>query len=141
VENAKFPFSTPGWYMDRIDPDMYLNRNYAALDVRMKAYIKYARGIPKVANDIKANLQSPLPKTYVELGIAQFGGLANFYSKNVTATFASVNDPELQKQLSDADTAAAQAMDGLKQYLVDERKKANDKFALGPDLYAQMVAQ
>jgi uncharacterized protein (DUF885 family) len=32
-------------------------------------------------------------------------------------------------------------MDGLKQHLVDERKKANDKFALGSDLYAQMVAQ
>ena len=41
------------WYIDKIDPDMYLNRNYAPLDVRMKAYIKYARGIPQVAKDIK----------------------------------------------------------------------------------------
>jgi uncharacterized protein (DUF885 family) len=141
MEKAKFPFSNPGWYMDRIDPDMYLHRNYEPLDARMKAYIKYARGIPKVANDIKANLQSPLPKTYVELGIAQFGGLADFYAKNVTATFASVSDPELQKQLSDADTAAAQAMDALKRTLEEDRKQANDKFALGPDLYAQMVSQ
>jgi uncharacterized protein (DUF885 family) len=141
MEKAKFPFSNPGWYMDRIDPDMYLNRNYEALDLRMKAYIKYARGIPKMVNDIKANLQSPLPRTYVELGIAQFGGLANFYSKNVTAAFASVNDPDLQKQLSEANTAAAQAMDALKRTLEEDRKQANDKFALGPDLYAQMVSQ
>jgi uncharacterized protein (DUF885 family) len=141
MEKAKYPFSNPGWYIDKIDPDMYLNRNYAPLNVRMKAYIKYARGIPRMVNDIKANLQSPLPKTYVELGIAQFGGLADFYSKNVAATFASVSDPDLQKQLKDVDTAAAQAMDALKQTLVEERKKANDKFALGPDLYAQMVAQ
>src|SRR6202011_976275 len=141
MEKAKFPFTNPGWYMGRIDPDMYLNRNYAALDVRMKAYIKYARGIPKVANDIKANLQSPMPKTYVELGIAQFGGLADFYSKNVAATFASVNDPDLQKQLTEADTAAAQAMDALKRTFEEDRKQANDKFALGPDLYAQMVSQ
>ena len=141
LEKAKFPFSNPAWYIDKIDPDMYLNRNYAPLNVRMKAYIKYARGIPKVANDIKANLQSPLPKTYVELGIAQFGGLAEFFSKNVAAVFASVNDPDLQKELAEADAAAAQAMDALKRTLVDERKKANDKFALGPDLYAQMVAE
>jgi uncharacterized protein (DUF885 family) len=120
---------------------MYLNRNYAPLDVRMKAYIKYARAIPKMATDIKANLQSPLPKTYVELGIAQFGGLAEHYSKNVAATFAAVTDPDLQKQLADADAAAAQSMNGLKQYLTDERKKATDNFALGADLYAQMVAQ
>jgi hypothetical protein len=139
MEKAKFPFSNPNWYLDQIDPDVYLNRNYAPLEKRMKAYIKYARGIPKMVNDIKANLQSPLPKTYVELGIAQFGGLADFYSKNVKATFASVSDPDLQKQLSDADTAAAQAMDALKRTLEEDRKHANDKFALGPDLYAQMV--
>ncbi len=140
LEKAKFPFSNPAWYMQKIDPEMYLNRNYAPLDVRLKAYIKYARGIPKLANDIKTNLQSPLPRTYVELGIAQFGGLAEFYAKNVTPVFASVSDPDLQKQLSDADTAAAQSMDALKQTLVEERKKATDKFAFGADLYAQMVA-
>jgi uncharacterized protein (DUF885 family) len=141
LEKAKFPFSNPSWYMDKLDPDMYLNRNYAALDVRMKAYIKYARGIPKMVNDIKANLQSPLPKTYVELGIAEFGGYADFYKKNVAATFASVSDPDLQKQLTDVDAAAAQAMDALKATLQEALKKSNDKFALGPDLYAQMVAQ
>ncbi len=134
MEKAKFPFSNPNWYLDELDPDMYLNRNYAPLNVRMKAYIKYARGIPKMVNDIKANLQSPLPKTYVDLGIAQFGGLADFYSKTVAATFASVNDPDLQKQLSEADTSAAQAMDALKRTLEEDLKKANDKFALGPDL-------
>jgi uncharacterized protein (DUF885 family) len=141
MEKAKFPFSNPGWYMDKIDPDMYLNRNYAPLEVRMKAYIKYARGIPQIAKSIKENLQSPLPKTYVELGIAQYGGMAEFYTKDVAATFAAVTDPDLQKQLTEADTAAAQAMDALKQTLEAERSKANDKFALGPDLYAQMVSQ
>jgi uncharacterized protein (DUF885 family) len=141
LEKTKFPFTNPGWYIDKIDPDMYLNRNYASLDVRMKAYIKYARGIPKMVNDIKANLQPPLPRTYVELGIAQFGGLASFYSKDVAPVFASVSDPDLQKQLTEVDTAAAQAMDALKQTLEEDLKKANDQFALGPDVYAQMVAQ
>ncbi|MGB6307016.1 MAG: DUF885 domain-containing protein [Steroidobacteraceae bacterium] len=141
MEKAKFPFSNPAWYIDKLDPDMYLNRNYASLDVRMKAYIKYARGIPKMVNDIKANLQPPLPRTYVELGIAQYGGLSTFYAKDVAPVFASVSDPDLQKQLSDADAAASQAMDALKQTLEADLKTANDKFALGPDLYAQMLAQ
>ncbi len=141
MEKAKFPFSNPGWYIDKIDPDMYLHRNYAPLNVRMKAYIKYARGIPKMVNDIKANLQSPLPKTYLELGIAQYGGLSEFYAKDVGPIFASVGDADLQKQLGDVDTAAAQAMDALKLTLGEELKKSNDKYALGPDLYAQMVAQ
>jgi uncharacterized protein (DUF885 family) len=141
IEKTQFPFSNPGWYIDKIDPDMYLSRNYAPLDVRMKAYIKYARAIPKAAASIKENLKSPMPKTYVELGIAQFGGLADFYAKNVAAVFASIKDPDLQKQLSDADANAAAAMNGLKDYLIAERKNANDKFPLGADLFAQMVKQ
>jgi len=141
IEKTQFPFSNPGWYLDQIDPDVYLSRNYAPLNVRMKAYIKYARGIPRLAAAIKENLKSPLPKTYVELGIAQFGGLADFYAKNVAAVFAAVSDPDLQKQMADADTNAAAAMNGLKDYLVAERKNANDKYAIGADLFAQMVKQ
>jgi len=139
LEKARFPYSNPYWYIANIDPDMYLSRNYAPLEVRMKAYIKYARGIPKMATDIQANLQGPLPKTYVELGITQFGGFADFYAKNAAATFASVSDPDLQKQLTDADTNASNAMANLKNALIGLRKTATDKFPLGKDLFAEMV--
>jgi len=141
IEKTQFPFTNPAWYLGQIDPDVYLSRNYAPLDKRMKAYIRYAQGIPRIAASIRENLKSPMPKTYVELGIAQFGGLAEFYAKNVEAVFASVSDPDLQKQLKDADTVAAQAMTGLKDYLMGERKNANDKYAFGADLFAQMVKQ
>jgi hypothetical protein len=139
IEKTKFPFSNPAWYIGQIDPDMYFSRNYAPLAVRMKAYIKYLRAIPKMASQIRDNLKSPMPRTYVELGIAQFGGLADFYTKQAPAAFASVTDPDLQKQLTDADTAAALAMNTLKDYMVAERRNANDKFAFGGDLFAQML--
>ena len=71
LEKTRFPFTNPYWYQANLDPDMYLTRDYAPLDVRMKAYIKYARGIPKMTAAIQANLKGPLPKTYVELGIAR----------------------------------------------------------------------
>ena len=142
-EKAKYPFTNPyfyiGGYPVSIDPDMYLSRNYAPLDVRLKAYIKYARGIPKMVQDIQANLQGPLPKTYVELGIADFGGFADFFVKDVTPIFASITDPDLQKQLSDANAQAATAMGNLKIYLQGQLKTATDKFPLGKDLFAQMV--
>ena len=69
LEKTRFPFSNPAWYLDQIDPDVYLSRNYAPLDKRMKAYIKYAQGIPRVAASIRENLKSPMPKSYVEMGI------------------------------------------------------------------------
>jgi uncharacterized protein (DUF885 family) len=141
LEKAHYQTSNPYWYLGDLDPDMYLSRNYAPLDVRMKAYIKYARQIPKIVADIRENLVSPLPKTFVELGIDDFGGFADFYKKDVTAVFASVQDPDLQKQLADADTAAAAAMTSLKEFLESERKKATDNFPLGKDLFAAMVKE
>jgi uncharacterized protein (DUF885 family) len=139
LEKAHFPSTDPYWYLGAIDPDMYLSRNYAPLNVRMKAYIKYARGIPKMATNIQDNLKGPLPKTFVELGIAVFGGFVDFYKKDVAAVFASVSDPAMQKDLTDADTNAANAMANLTAYLTGLRKTATDNFALGKDLYAQMV--
>jgi hypothetical protein len=139
LEKARYPFSNPYFYLNNLDPDMYLSRNYAPLDVRMKAYIKYARAIPKMVADMQENLKGPLPKTYVELGIADFGGFADFYTKEVAPIFAAVSDPELQKQLTDADTNAATAMTNLKNYLIGLRKTATDNFPLGKDLFAEMV--
>ena len=139
LEKAHFFSTNPYWYLADVDPDVYLSRNYAPLNVRMKAYIKYARGIPKLASDIQENLKGPLPKTYVELGIAVFGGFVDFYKKDVAAVFASVNDPAMQKDLTDADTNAANAMANLTAYLTGLRKTGTDNFALGKDLYAQMV--
>ncbi|MDB6086275.1 MAG: hypothetical protein JWN43_4156 [Gammaproteobacteria bacterium] len=139
LEKARYPFSNPNWYVNEVDPDMYLSRNYAPLEVRMKAYIKYARGIPKIVTDIQANLQGPLSKAVVELGVADFGGYADFFAKNVAPVFASVTDADLQKQLTDADTNAANAMGNLKNYLTGLRKTATDKFPLGKDLFVEML--
>ncbi len=139
LEKAKYPSTNPYFYVNNIDPDMYVSRNYAPLEVRMKAYIKYAEAIPKMVTDIQANLKGPLPKTFVELGIADFGGYADFYSKDVAPVFAAVADPELQKRLAEADKNAAIAMNNLKIYLIGLRKTATDAFPLGKDLFAEMV--
>jgi uncharacterized protein (DUF885 family) len=139
LEKAHYPASNPYWYVGNVDPDLYLSRNYAPLDVRMKAYIKYARGIPKMAKDIQDNLKGPLPKSYVELGISNFGGYVDFYKKDVAPVFASVSDPAMQKDLTEADDNASNAMANLRDYLIGLRKTANDKFPMGKDLYAAMV--
>jgi uncharacterized protein (DUF885 family) len=139
LEKARYPFTNPYWYLGSLDPDMYVSRNYAPLDVRMKAFIKFARGIPHMVTDIQANLQGPLPKSYIEQGIAEFGGFVEFYKKDAPQVFASVADPALQKDLADATTNAANAMVNITNYLTGLQKTATDKFALGKELYAQML--
>jgi hypothetical protein len=139
LDHAKAPFVNPAWYIDRLDPEVYLSRNYAPLATRMQAYIGYARQIPRLAADIRANLRVPMAKTLVERGIEGFGGFATFYRKDVPKVFESIQDRTLTAQLTEADAAAAQAMEGLKQWLQSQRKSATDRYALGEAMFADML--
>ena len=141
LDQAKAPFKNPAWYINNLDPELYLSRDYAPLEKRLTGYIGYARAIPRIAEQIKANLQTPLPKPLIERGIAGFGGFAEFFRNDVPKVFASVKDEQAQKDLLDANSAAAKAMEDLKTWLVSQRKTGTDAFALGEPLYAAMLKQ
>ncbi|TLY60366.1 MAG: DUF885 domain-containing protein, partial [Gammaproteobacteria bacterium] len=139
LDRARFPFTNPAWYIDRLDPEVYLSRDYAPLEKRLQGYIGYARAIPQIAAAIRANLHLPLAKSLIERGIAAFGGFAEFFRNDVPKVFAPVRDVHAQKELAEANGAAAQAMEELKSWLEAERKRATSEFALGEPLYREML--
>jgi hypothetical protein len=139
LDRARFPFTNTAWYVDQLDPDVYLNREYAPLAKRLQGYIGYLRAIPKIAADIRANLHTPLPPSFVQRGIDGFGGYADFFRKDAPKMFASVSDPAAQKELADATRAAAAAMDGLKSWLKAQSKRSGGSFALGEPLFLEML--
>ncbi len=141
LDEAKAPFSNPAWYINNLDPEVYLSRDYAPLDKRLQGYLGYARAIPRIAGQIRANLQTPMGKPLIERGIAAFGGLAGFFRSDVPKVFATVKDEQAQKDLAEANGAAAKAMEDLKTWLESQRSKATDSFALGEPLYARMLKQ
>lgn len=144
LETAEAPFTNPAWYVDwivdNIDPAPYLTRTYAPLDVRMKAYNKYASAIPQAAMQIRTNLRLPLAKPLAERGISAFGGLAGFYASDVPKVFAEVKDAALQKEFAAANDGAATAMSELSAWLKTQVPAATASFALGPDKFAKMLA-
>jgi len=140
-DQARSPYTNPAWYINRLDPEVYLSRDFAPLEKRLTGYIGYARAIPKMAADIRANLHTPMPKSLIEHGIDGFGGFAEFFRHDVPKVFESVQDKQAQKDLAEANSAAAKAMDDLKTWLVSERKSATDAFALGAPVFTAMLKQ
>lgn len=138
-KEAEWPYRNPAWYLGLVDPEIYLSKPYAPLEQRMRAYIAYARGIPAVTRQIRANLRTPMPAPWIEYGVNAFGGFARFYAKDVAPVFAEVKDADLQKQLRSANADAAQAMQALADWLASERPRATQDYALGPQLFARMV--
>ena len=75
LDEAKLPFTNPVFY-GAIGPDVYLSREYAPLEKRMKAYTVYANNVPVAVGQIIENMETPLPKTFAELGKRISHGLA-----------------------------------------------------------------
>ena len=136
---ADQPHANPAFYMNSLSPSMYVARPYAAADVRLRSYITYLDAIPAAATQIRANLRTPSPLSFVNYGVASFGGLAEYYLGDGKAAFASVADPALQAELTRASAAASASMSSLAAWVEAQRAGATQNFALGPDLFAQML--
>jgi uncharacterized protein (DUF885 family) len=139
---ADWPHKNPHWYIDNgLDPNTYLAREYADKPTRMKALIAFFRAVPKAAAEIRANLKTPMPLSYVDSGIASFGGFADFYRNDAPKAFADVADPALQAQLRGSSAAAASAMDALTTWIKAQKPQATQGFAMGPELFSGMLRE
>lgn len=139
LENAEWFYRSPEFYSRKLDPSVYVTREYAPLAKRMRAYIEYARNIPTAVKQIRNNLRTPLPRTYIEVGQTIFGGLASHYEQDVPTVFAGVEDTQLKAEFRQANTVATKAMKGLSNWLKDQLPNATEDFALGPELFLEML--
>jgi hypothetical protein len=133
------PHTNPAWYSGALDPDVYLTRPYAPLDQRMRAYTAYARSVVKAVPQIRANLKTPLPRTFIDRGRGIFGGFASFFADDVPAVFASVSDPQSQREFKQANDSAIAAMRSMDVWLESLRPNQTENFALGPDRFRSML--
>jgi hypothetical protein len=137
--SAEAPFRNPSWYIDSLDPSMYLTREYAPLPKRLEGFLGYARAVPKLAAEIRANLRTPMPKPFIERGTAAFSGYATFFRTEMPAFYKKLDDGQLKRDLTEATGAAAKAMDDLSQWLESQRATGTDDFALGSAKFSQML--
>jgi hypothetical protein len=139
LESARWPYRDPYFYSGSVDPQVYLTRPYAPLDQRMRAFVNFESALPVALEQIRANLQIPMPRTYVDFGRLTFGGLATYFDHDVPGIFASVKDPQLQSDFAAANASAIRALKSLDAWFASQRATANENFALGADLFHQML--
>src|SRR5207237_10654069 len=113
IEVAQNQYRNPGYYPFSLSPDIYIDREYAPLEQRLRAYTKYLKAVPSATARARENLRTPMPRTFVTLGHGIFGGMARFYEKDAPAVFASVKDARLQEEFAAANAEAIGAMKAL----------------------------
>lgn len=139
LDTADQPHTNPAFYMGSLSPSMYVTRPYAEPASRLRAYITYLQAVPAAAQQIRANLHTPLPLPFIDYGRSAFGGLADYYLGDGKAAFASVEDAALQTELNTASAAAADAMRSLATWVTEQTPNATQDFALGAERFAQML--
>ncbi|MCI0332422.1 MAG: DUF885 domain-containing protein [Planctomycetes bacterium] len=138
-EVADKPHISPFFYSSALDPDVYVAREYAPLEIRIKSYTAYAKNVPLALEQIKANLKVPMSKPFIKIGRRTIGGLAEFYANDVPGIFASVKDQQSQKEFKAANDAAIQAVRAFDGWLARQEANATGEFALGAEKFAQML--
>ncbi|HVI59203.1 MAG TPA: DUF885 domain-containing protein [Luteimonas sp.] len=139
LEDSGFAHSNPAFYAGDLSPSMYLTRPYAPLPQRMAAFVQYQEALPKAIEQIKANLQPPLPMTYVELGANTFGGYASFFRDSVPAIFADVEDDALQARFKASNEAAVKATQDMADWFGEQKASATQDFAIGAGKFSRML--
>jgi len=146
LEVSNAAFENPAFYLgmsdwgDSLDPSVYVMRPYANIDERARSMTHYLKSVADAVPQIRKNLRTPMPATFVDLGIAGFGGFADFYRHDVTKAFAAVADPAIKAELTAAIEPAAAAMQGLADWLKGEKSRATGPIALGAERYAKMLS-
>jgi uncharacterized protein (DUF885 family) len=132
----------PMSYARAADLNIYIKRNFAPLEDRLRSIIAIEAQVPNIVIAAKTNLEPVLPKPYVELAIQIARGSADFLRKNLIEAVGELRDEHLRSDFQEANRKAAAALNEYANWLERERlPKATAKFALGPDRFQRFLAQ
>src|SRR5216117_882505 len=132
----------PMVYARAADVNVYIKRNFAPLEDRVRSLVAIESQIPNIVIAAKTNLNAVVPKPYVELAIQIARGSADFLKKDLVAAIGNLKDEQLRGAFHEANRKAANALNDYAAWLEREKlPKASMDFALGEEKFRRFLAQ
>ncbi len=132
----------PMIYARAADLNVYVQRNFAPLEDRVRSLIAIESEIPNILIAARTNLNEVLPKPYVELAIQIARGSSDFLKTDLVAAIAGLKNEEIRAPFQNANRKAANALADYAAWLEREKlPKASLDFALGEEKYRRLLAQ
>src|SRR5437868_11379039 len=124
------------------DVNVYIKRNFAPLEDRVRSIVAIESQIPNILIAARTNLDEKLPKAFVELAIQIARGSADFLKKDLVAAVSGLKDEQLRVAFQAANRKAASALSDYATWLEREKlAKATFDFALGEEKFGRFLAQ
>jgi len=120
--------------------NIYIKRNFAPLEARLRSIIAIEKQAPKVIAAAKANLEASLAKPFIETAIEVADGSADFLSKDLVEALKEVKNEQL---LTEFNAANQRAIGELRSYVTwlkgEKLPKAHTHYALGREKFQKML--
>src|SRR5213595_3513869 len=132
----------PMVYARAADVNVYIKRNFAPLEDRVRSLVAIESQIPNILIAARTNLNEVVPKPYVELAIQIAKGSADFLKKDLVAAVAGLKDEQIRIAFQEANRKAANALNDYAAWLEREKlPKASLDFALGEEKFGRFLVQ
>ena len=132
----------PMVYARAADLNIYVQRNFAPLEDRVRSLVAIESQIPNILIAARTNLNDVLPKPYVQLAIQIARGASDFLKKSLPAAITGFKDEQIRVAFQDANRRAANALSDYAGWLEREKlPKASLDFALGEEKFRRLLAQ
>ena len=130
----------PMVYAGALDVNIYIKRDFAPFEERVKSLIAIERSAPVLFAAAAANLEDSLAKPYVETAIQIANGSADFLAGDVAAALKDLKNDSLKAAFSEANTRAIRELRSFATYLEKAKlPKAHNHFAIGTEKYKRML--
>ena len=119
----------PMVYARAADLNVYIMRNFAPLEDRVRSIVAIELQVPNIIIAAKTNLNQVLPKPYVELAIQIAKASADFLRTNLVTAISELKDERIRADFVDSNRKAAAALSDYAGWLERERlPKSNARF-------------
>ncbi len=132
----------PMVYARAADVNIYVKRNFAPLEDRVRGIVAIESQVPNIVIAAKTNLDPVLPRPYVQLAIQIAKASADFLRKNLVEAIAGLKDDRLNGEFQESNRKAAAALSDYAGWLERERlPKATADFALGEEKFRRLLSE
>jgi uncharacterized protein (DUF885 family) len=132
--------TSPLVYASNADVSLYVTRDFASPEVRMRLVDRMQRAIPEMLKHAHENLDDSLARPHIETAVQIARGAASFMQTQLKEAFASVKNDSLSAAFNESNKLSVEALNAYAAWLEKEKlPKAHNHYAIGRDNYVKML--
>lgn len=130
----------PMTYAIVLDVNMYIKRNFAPLEERLKSIIEVEKKAPQIFSSARENLADSLAKPHIETAIRMARGSASFLHEDLVIALKEIKNDSLMAEFNKANIIAITELNKFVAWLTKEKlPRSHNHYAIGREKYTKML--